>query len=180
MQKIPTLFERDDSFRVVDEVNPDCQWVLDGEGIATRKWDGTACMIMGGRLYKRLNHKAKRGDPPARWVHWSMDPQQRSGHGWVPVGDSPEDRRHLRAATEGLRDGTYELCGPSVQKNPDHISHEVLIRHGAEQYPGCPRTYAGLREWLYIRDIEGVVFHHPDGRMAKIKGRDFGFVRPKQ
>jgi hypothetical protein len=26
-------------------------------------------------------------------------------------------------------------------------------------------------------DIEGLVFHHPDGRMAKIKLRDFGMKR---
>jgi hypothetical protein len=34
-----------------------------------------------------------------------------------------------------------------------------------------------LREWLLDRDIEGLVFHHPDGRMAKIKLRDFGLKR---
>lgn len=26
-------------------------------------------------------------------------------------------------------------------------------------------------------NIEGIVFHHPDGRMAKIKLRDFGISR---
>jgi len=35
----------------------------------------------------------------------------------------------------------------------------------------------GLREWFKGRDIEGLVFHHPDGRMAKIKKRDFGLKR---
>jgi len=35
----------------------------------------------------------------------------------------------------------------------------------------------GFREWLKGRDIEGLVFHHPDGRMAKIKKRDFGLKR---
>ena len=27
-------------------------------------------------------------------------------------------------------------------------------------------------------DIEGIVWHHPDGRMAKIKRRDFGLSWP--
>ena len=35
--------------------------------------------------------------------------------------------------------------------------------------PNCP-------EWLKSPDI-GIVFHHPDGRMAKIKKRDFGSQR---
>ena len=34
-----------------------------------------------------------------------------------------------------------------------------------------------LREYLRCRDIEGIVWHHPDGRMVKIKGKDFGFRR---
>ncbi|MFL5354397.1 hypothetical protein [Archangium sp.] len=35
------------------------------------------------------------------------------------------------------------------------------------------------RTVLYLRDrdIEGIVFHHPDGRAAKLKGSDFGFNR---
>ena len=47
----------------------------------------------------------------------------------------------------------------------------------AERYHDVPRTFDGLREWLHDRDIEGLVFHHPDGRMAKIKLRDFGMKR---
>lgn len=27
--------------------------------------------------------------------------------------------------------------------------------------------------WLADEGVEGVVWHHPDGRMAKLKGRDF-------
>jgi hypothetical protein len=35
----------------------------------------------------------------------------------------------------------------------------------------------GLREWLSDKDIEGIVFHHPHGRMGKMKQRDFGLER---
>jgi len=41
----------------------------------------------------------------------------------------------------------------------------------------CPRTFDALREYLRGRDIEGVVWHHPDGRLVKIKGKDFGLRR---
>lgn len=40
MKKIPTLFQRDpdDRAHVTRDVNPAAAWVLDGEGIATRKY----------------------------------------------------------------------------------------------------------------------------------------------
>ena len=44
MQKITSLFQRDwegDSSRVLDIVSPGAEWVIEGEGVATRKWDGT-------------------------------------------------------------------------------------------------------------------------------------------
>ena len=39
MKKIPTIYLRDpdDRAHVTDEVNAECQWVLDGEGVPTRK-----------------------------------------------------------------------------------------------------------------------------------------------
>ena len=61
MRKIPSLFKRDyEGTRLVyDEVVPGSEWVLAGEGVATRKWDGTACMVRDGRLYKRYDCKRK-------------------------------------------------------------------------------------------------------------------------
>ena len=54
----------------------------------------------------------------------------------------------------------------------------MLISHTcAERYENAPRSFNELREWLKDRDIEGIVFHHPDGRMGKIKKRDFGQKR---
>lgn len=47
MQKIPTVYlrGRQNMARVTDDVNPACQWVSDGEGVPTRKWDGTCILI---------------------------------------------------------------------------------------------------------------------------------------
>lgn len=36
MEKIPTLFERDDDFRVVNRPRPECAWVFEGEGTPTK------------------------------------------------------------------------------------------------------------------------------------------------
>ena len=60
MQKIPTLFVRDDSkpgHPVTDEWKPECLWVRDGEGVATVKFDGMNVKIDGGCLYKRQKPK---------------------------------------------------------------------------------------------------------------------------
>ena len=63
MKKIPTMFLRDwngDRSRVTREPNPACRWVFDGEGVATRKYDGACCMVHDGKLYKRRELIRKR------------------------------------------------------------------------------------------------------------------------
>jgi len=105
--------------------------------------------------------------------------------GWIPVSfESKEDRWHVEAfmarselvdSIAKFIDGTYELLGPKVQGNPEKIADHILFRHkGAVTYPDAPREFTALSKWLEGKDIEGLVFHHPDGRMAKIKKRDFG------
>lgn len=182
MKKIPTLFERDwsgDKARVVNVVHKDCGWVLAGEGTATAKLDGTSCMVRDGKLYKR--RELREGDAePSEFELATFDDETKKRVGWVPVDDGPQDRWHREAFSlvSGLADGTYELLGPKVQGNPEGYQTHALVRHGSIPLD-APRTFDGLKEWLSGRDIEGIVWHHPDGRMAKIKGRDFGLKRPK-
>lgn len=171
MQKIISLFQRN------DEVVPGAEWVLAGEGVATRKYDGTCCMVRDGKLFKRLHWKEKRGPAPPEWEHWDGDPDQRNGHGWMPIGSGPEDHLHRMVDAAGLADGTYELCGPHIQKNAERLDCVALIRHGENVIENVPRTFAELREYLRDKDIEGIVWHHEDGRMVKIKGKDFGWKR---
>ena len=40
------------------------------------------------------------------------------------------------------------------------------------------REFDALRQWLEHRPIEGVVWHHQDGRMVKLKRSDF-FKSPR-
>ena len=184
MKKIPTIFERDwtgDRSRVVNQIHEGCEWVFDGEGIATRKIDGTCCMIEGGRLFKRreVKHTQKK---PADFIEVDVDFATGKTVGWVPVGDGPEDRWHREATPDSIRlpDGTYELIGPKVQGNPEEVGIHHLVRHGdlmAGPLHDVPRSFNGLKDWLARHDYEGIVFHHPDGRMAKIKRRDFGMKR---
>ena len=70
-------------------------------------------------------------------------------------------------------DGTYELCGPKVQGNPEGLISHELVRHGGVTLGDAPRSFRALRDYFASHDVEGIVWHHPDGRMAKLKGRDF-------
>ncbi len=185
MRRMYSVFERDQKgkqYLARDEVVEGSEWVLEGEGRPTRKWDGTSCAVINGVFYKRLHHKEKKGEAPADWIHWSGDPLQRSGHGWLKCSrEDPQARLHFEAwdsiEVPSLADGTYELCGPKVQSNPDGFDKLVLIRHGEAGIDSNPRTFEEIREFLETADMEGIVWHHEGGRMAKIKKRDFGFSR---
>lgn len=187
MRKIPTLFVRDwggDRSRVTREVNPECSWVLDGEGVPTRKWDGTAVLVEGGRAFKRYELRPGKAAPPGFRPAQDVDPETGKQPGWVPTDpEKPEDAwlyEALRASDEPPGDGTYELLGPKVQGNPDGVASHILERHGAAKMDDRPigRDYDNIRTYLEANPMEGLVWHHPDGRMAKIKRRDFGLPWP--
>lgn len=182
MKKIPTMFERDwdgDPSRVTEVAVPDCLWVGLGQGHATRKWDGTCVMIRGGALFKRREVKA--GKPvPDNFVLVSTDEETGKRVGWVTARvDDPGDKWHWEAFNRKTQweDGTYELVGPKVQGNREGLTRHVLVRHGDDRIANMPRDHEGLDRWFATSRFEGVVFYHPDGRMAKIKGRDFGHKR---
>jgi hypothetical protein len=183
MRKIHSVFVRDWKNKecpAAREVEEGLEWVIDGEGTATVKWDGSACLVKDGAFYKRLHWKEKKGPAPPGWLHWSFDPEQRSGHGWFTVAAGNDDRWHREAwesSPHPVPDGTYELMGPKLQKNPESLSIHMLFRHG-DKVVDVPRDYDGIRNWLSGHRVEGVVFHHADGRMAKVKRKDFGIPWP--
>jgi len=204
MKKMPTLFLRDfdnNPKLVTTEVNPDAAWVLANEGAASEKIDGSCCMVRGGMLYKRHDRKLtkaaagrrKRGetgftatdckDAPEDWEGCEDAPDSNTGHwpGWVRVMDEPEDQYHREAWNRNETapsDGTYELLGPKVQGNPHGLDGHELWPHGGLSVASFTLTFDGIREYLTHRIIEGVVWKHDDGRMAKIKRSDFGLPWP--
>ena len=182
MKKIPTLFVRDLSTRLVTTfVTDGCEWVLAGEGHATVKFDGTCCLVRGGRLYKRRELKANEAPPPD-FERVDYDGLTGKVVGWVPVGAGPDDKWHREAweAIGMLPDNTYELMGPKVQGNTRDLSRHLFLGHDipAGFLAGAPITYESLKLLLSDFSHEGVVWHHDDGRMAKIKRRDFGYDWP--
>lgn len=173
MQKIPTMFVRDETVKghpVTDQIKPECQWVLDGEGIATVKLDGTNVRIDGGQLLKRQKPKDRDYDE-ASYVACERD--------------NPSDRWAWEAFDAGNDgDGIYELVGPKIQGNPQQHASHTLVRvvppsaRVIRDIVVPDRSFAGLRRWLTEHPVEGLVFHHEDGRLAKIKRRDFGLSWP--
>ncbi|GAA1800539.1 DUF5565 family protein [Actinomadura chokoriensis] len=181
MRKIPTVFVRDwdgDPRYVTREPDPDCAWVFAGEGRATRKYDGTCVRFDGDRWLARREVRPGRDAPPG-FTALSTDPATGKTIGWEPAEQSAF-WRHLRPAIEaGAHEpGTYELIGPKINGNPEGADRHLLVRHGADDLGEVPLDHDGLAAWLRARPYEGIVWHAPDGRMAKLKRRDFPPARP--
>lgn len=178
MKKIPTMFMRSEDRRsVVDEVTPGCEWVLAGEGRATRKWDGICVVIEPGEVYVRREVKPG-GERPEGFVELEFDETTGKTVGLEPAEQSGFWKFVIEAiGLDPWPKGSYELCGPKINGNPEQMPRHVLLRHGDDHIStddDPPRDFAGLRDYLLVRaPMEGIVFHHPDGRMAKIKWRDF-------
>ena len=186
MRKMPCLFVRDfssDPFVITPVVSEGCDWVLAGEGRATRKWDGTATLIREGKLFARYDCK-KGKTPPPGFEACDLEPDPITGHwpGWIEVVAQPEYKWHREAfqTQPNLPDGTYELCGPKIGGNAERLEKHQLIRHGDGEIPPLlDFSFEGLRVYLQVAEIEGIVFHHlRDHRMAKIRRDDFGFSWP--
>lgn len=187
MEKIPTVFERDEGFKVTDRVRPGCEWVFAGEGVATEKLDGTnvRLTVRAGRLV-RLE---KRQNPSkAHKAQGIVD-------GWYVDADehAPEDRWIYEAArntdTTGWPDGEHscEALGPKIQGNPLQLAKHLCVPFNIEvpSFEHVERSFDGLLGFLREAEsrfspghlAEGIVFHHPDGRRAKIKRKDFAPTR---
>ena len=182
MKKIPTLFVRTFDNHKITGISPELsseslRWVLNGEGDATIKIDGTCCAIIDGKFYKRYD--AKEGRVPPEGAIPCDNPDPITGHWphWVLVDENnPNDRWYIEAKkntdTE-LTDGTYEAIGPHFQRNPYCLGADVLERHGTRKV-NVERTFDGIRTYLENNFIEGLVFWKDGVPQCKIKRSDFG------
>lgn len=200
MKKTPIVFLMDyEKDQITPNVRPGCEWVVQGQGVATVKFDGQAALWKDGRLWKRYDRKLtkqaqsryNRGldlgpvneslfkNPPEGFVPCEPHPDPVSYHwpGWVPVSaDNPADKWFIEALAtlvDPQEGQTYELVGPSLALNIYGLERHVLWRHGQEVVDLPDRSFEAIGKFLSERNIEGLVFHHPDGRMAKIRRKDF-------
>lgn len=181
-EKIPCLFQRDFAAGALASraVAPGCEWVRAGEGVATRKRDGTSCAVISGVLHLRFDAKHGRAPPPGALPCQAPDPVTGHWPHWLAVGDRPEGKWHREAwaaLARPLADGTYELCGPRVGGNAEQLKSHVFFRHGSEVLD-VPGDFDGLRTLLSRSSMEGLVFHRGDAAQSMVKLRrvDFGFA----
>lgn len=186
MEKIPTLFKRGDDHKVIDDWQEGCEWVLSAHGVATEKLDG-----MNVRLTVRngtIVRLEKRRNPSKRQKHegiatpWYVDMDEYGSEDkWLVIAAH-------NTKTEIWPDGEHpcEAVGPHIQGNSLALEEAVCVPF--KLYPEWllltpppPRSFEALK--AYLMDFEsqysaghqgeGIVWHHPDGRMAKIKRKDF-------
>lgn len=199
MKKMPTLFERTFANHKVVETLPNIvpgfEWVLEGEGDATIKWDGTCCAFIDGIFYKRYDAKRnkKTGEyklPPANAIPCDA-PDPITGHWphWVPVDENnPDDKWFIEAKNKyewafgihQIPDGTYEAIGKHFNSNPYNMEYDILQRHGVPVIYNLRgiRTYDTIKTFLQKHQIEGIVFWKDGSPQCKIKRSDFGFEWP--
>jgi len=186
VKKIPTVFERDwdgDRRYVLPKVTEGCEWVIAGEGVPTRKFDGTCFMLDDDGNWWARREVKKDKPAPSGFVPLETDPETGKTVGWEPAGQSSFAKLHAEATSVALgaapgiwrNPGTHELVGPKVNGNPEGYETHLLIFHdGADVLPDAPRDFDALAVWLHAHPFEGIVWHGgPDGAMAKIKRRDF-------
>lgn len=172
MLSVPCLFKKDGNGVAYNEVVEGFEWALSGGVMTTRKFAGEICYIQNGKLFKN-------DDTPVLW-------------------NIPEDAHYADAfavlVKQSLRnlDRYYLLCGPAIAEGRSNLRVHTLI-----PYVGLPGrvpdlsvhanytelsflsqqpmlTFDLLRSVCGLPQISGVVFHHPDGRVAEITREDFG------
>lgn len=185
MKKMKTLFKRrfenHEIVKCLNEVEPECKWVLNGEGWATEKIDGTCCLIQDGKIYRRYDYKKGRKLPEGA-IPCQEKADTITGHfpHWLLCSKNDLNSKYYleafeRQKNEELENGTYELIGKHVNANPYNLETDILEKHGERILKNVPRNYEGIKKYLKEHYIEGIVFYRENGEMCKIKRTDFGF-----
>lgn len=188
MKKIPTifvrLFDNKHNKKITKEVTEGLEWVLEGDGIATLKIDGSCCAIINGQYYRRYD--AKQGKNPPDGAIACCEPDPVTGHWphWIKVSEKDVSSKwyidaYNNTNKETLIDGTYEAIGPHFKDNPYRLDKDILVKHG-EVVLDVPRTFDGIKEYLESNNIEGIVFWKDGEPKCKIKRSDFGLLWPNK
>lgn len=174
---------------VTPEINPNCQWVFDDENIICQeKLDGTntSIIIENGKLVRVFNRE---NDIDI----WSDNP--------VILAVRESYKRGYCNFTDGQYFG--EAIGERIQGNPYKITGNIwlpfdtyFVKHLTYKSWGkYPKDFNTISKWMkddlmplfYMSKhkgetgfVEGIVFHHPDGRMAKLRRDMFDWYDGKR
>lgn len=181
MPKLESPFVRKEingAYIVTPEITERYEWVFDDPGVlAIEKLDGTNVSII-----------IENGQITSIWNRTNRIPFFCKGKRHILEGLLEAHERGYCDLPNGQWFG--ELIGPKVNGNPYNLDKHVWIpfstyarEHLAYKSWGkYPKTFESISEWfktlmpLYAMKkgdkegfVEGVVFTHPDGRMAKLR-----------
>ena len=186
MKKISTIFDRNwESNRKVNS-----KLIVDfnfAEAIATEKLDGmnirltirsgTVVRVEKRRNPNKLQKQAGISEP------WYVDAnEQDSQDKWIFDAVKNTD-------LSGVIDGEWpaEAIGKNIQGNPLNLDHNQVFLFSLPDWrakitlPDAPVRFDEIMEYLAEQKsligndslMEGIVWHHPNGKMVKIKRKDF-------
>jgi len=193
MPKIECPFEReliDGNYIVTDKIKEGYEWVFeDGSVMAIEKLHGTnvSIVISEGTVTQVYNRTER-----IQFIN--------KGKKWIIEGLlNSKERGYLEFLGDGQHFG--ELIGPKVNGNPYKLNEHLWIpfeifcqKHlKYKSWGKYPKDFKTISEWfekdlipLYSsmqgnREgfVEGVVFTHPDGRMAKLRRDMFDWYKGK-
>lgn len=169
----------DGKYVVIDEINPGYEWVFEDESVmAIEKLHGTNVSIVlergqVGSIYNRKNEINMWGKGNKRFVEGILNALERG---------------YLKEMVNGQHFG--ELIGPQVNGNPYKLDEHLWIPFNYyarkhlryKSWGKYPKDFSTIKDWfkelmpLYAMKrgdregyVEGIVFTHPDGRMAKLR-----------
>lgn len=212
MKKIPSLFVRNrQTGFVIPELTPSCEWVMEKAWPAHRKYDGTCVgLFLSVKGEVRINEgvgseeidkpedltevwmsrrEVKQGHEfPDGFEIEQFDPTTKKTFGWEPIEQS-SFYKHFQEAVDGLSKrylGTYELCGPKINGNPEGFKKHTLVHHWSTELlanvhvldiheMSVEDAYEALKMTLGYMPVEGVVWYGMGHGMAKLKRKDFDY-----
>lgn len=195
MPKLECPFVRKEingNYVVTDEITPGYEWVFeDNQVMAIEKLHGTNVSIL-----------IQDGVITSIWNRTERVPFFNKGKKWLIEGIL---NSYERGYMEFLADGQHfgELVGPKVNGNPYKLKEHLWIPFETfcqkhllyKSWGKYPKNFKTISEW-FEKDliplyacmvqgeegrkkgfVEGIVFTHPDGRMAKVRRDMFDWFK---
>jgi len=194
MPKIECPFVRkmiNGNYIVINEINPEYNWVFEDDSVmAIEKLNGTnvSVVIEEGTVTQVYNRTER-------------IPFINKGKSWIIEGLLNSKKRGY---LEFLGDGQFfgELIGPKVNGNPYKLDEHLWIPFSTfaqehlkyKSWGKYPKDFKTISNWfkddllpLYNLKrghkngfVEGVVFTHPDGRLAKLRRDMFDWFKEER
>jgi len=179
---------------VTEKINPGYEWVFDDECVmAIEKLHGTnvSIIILEGQVI-------------SIWNRTERIPFINKGKKWITEGIlNSYERGYMELLSDGQHFG--ELIGPKVNGNPYRLKEHLWIPFVTfsqnhlkyKSWGKYPKDFETISNWfkelipLYAcmvegeegrknGFVEGIVFTHPDGRMAKLRKDMFDWFKGKR